>query len=64
MHNFVQFPKGFYSMDIVIVYNDGERKVSKKFLSLQPDDNITTAPRVTLRLNLGGVKGDNTGRAN
>jgi hypothetical protein len=26
---FYQFPKGFYSMDIIIVYNDEERTVSK-----------------------------------
>lgn len=53
MHNFPQSPKGFYSMDIIIiiVYNDRERKISKNS-SLQCDDNITTAPEVTVQLNL------------
>jgi hypothetical protein len=57
MHNFPQSPKGFYSMDIIIiVYNDRERIVSKN--SLQSDDNITAAPGVTLRLNLRRVQGN------
>ena len=68
MHNFPQSPKGFYSMDIIIiiiiiVYNDRARKISKNF-SLQCDDNITTAPGVTVQLNLRRVQGDGTGRAN
>jgi hypothetical protein len=49
---------------IIIVYNDRERKILKKFLSLQCDDNITSAPEVTVRLNLCRVQGDGTGRAN
>jgi hypothetical protein len=64
MHNFPQSPKGFYSMDIIIiVYNDRERKISKNF-SLQCDDNITTAPGVTVQPNLWRVQGGGTGRAN
>lgn len=35
-----------------------------KFLSLQPDDKITTAPGAMVRVNLGGVEKDAAVRAN